>query len=107
MNKQTYNNLKLLKTKNKITVKEIKKELIKLRVMRDINIFILPEKNIKEIEKTAIKRINRYLSIVKDDIKNLTERKDFLIKEIIFQTEDIKEICQNISKRGSINNESI
>lgn len=44
-----------MKTKNKITLKEIKKELIKLRVMRDINIFILPEKNIKEIEKTATK----------------------------------------------------
>ena len=99
MNKQTTNNFELLKTKNKMTLKEIKKELIKLRVMRDINIFILPEKNIKEIEKTATKRINRYLSIVKDDIKNLNERKDFLIKEIIFQTEDIKEICQNISKR--------
>ena len=90
MNKQT-NKKENMKTKNKITVKEIKKELIKLRVMRDINIFILPEKNIKEIEKTAIKRINRYLSIVKDDIKNLTERKDFLIKEIIFRTEDNKQ----------------
>ena len=86
-------------TLNKITLKEIKTELIKLRVLRDINIFILPEKNIKEIEKTAIKRINRYLSIVKNDIQNLNERKDFLIKEIIFKTEDNKEICQNISKR--------
>ena len=102
MNKQTTNNFELLKTKNKITVKEIKKELIKLRVMRDINIFILPEKNIKEIEKTATKRINRYLSIVKDDIKNLNERKDFLIKEIIFQTENNKEICQNLEKRKGV-----
>ena len=86
-------------TLNKMTLKEIKKELIKLRVLRDINIFILPEKNIKEIEKNAGKRINRYLAIVKNDIKNLTERKDFLVKEIIFKTEDNKEICQNISKR--------
>ena len=101
MNKQTYNNLKFYYEQNleEITVKEIKKELIKLRVVRDINIFIFPKKNIKEIEKTAIKRINRYLSIVKNDITNINERKDFLIKEIIFQTENNKEICQKISKR--------